>query len=294
MTLRIAILTPDPEDEAYQTRWRETFERQAGLLRKAGMTVDGPPWVEPDLAGFDLIMPLLVWGYHRAGDAWRAATAAWERSGLPVANPPTALRWNADKIYLGRLAERGAPIVPTRFVDRVDEDALTGAAAAFGTETLIAKPRVSASAWQTIRWSPGAPLVGAPTGPALIQPYLANVEDEGELSLIYLGGAFSHAIRKVPRPGDFRVQPEYDGVNTQHRPAPDELEAAEAVLAAIEEPLLYARIDIMRVDGRPSLVEAELVEPDLYLEFDGQDGGPMFAEAVMRAVHSSALPLMGR
>ncbi len=279
--MRVAFLTPDPKDPGYRTRWRETFERQAGLLRDAGIRVEGRSWVDPDLDGFDLILPLLVWGYHRAGARWQARCADWERRSLPVANPPDVLRWNADKSYLGRLAALGAPIVPTRFVERVDAPVLEAAAAAFGSERLIAKPRVSASAWQTICWSPGAPLDGAPEGPALIQPYLSTIEQEGELSLIYLGGRFSHAIRKRPRPGDFRVQPEYDGINTAHAPEADELAAAEAVLAAIDAPLLYARIDIMRdLAGAPVLMEAELVEPDLYFEYDEADCGRLFPEAV--------------
>ncbi len=136
-------------------------------------------------------------------------------------------------------------------VDRLTEAALHDAAAAFGTDRLIAKPQVSASAWQTIRWSPGTPLDGGPTGPAMIQPFLPAIETEGEISLIYLGGAFSHAIRKRPQPGDFRVQPEYDGIITPHEPAPDELAAAEAILAAVDEALLYARVDLSAASTAP-------------------------------------------
>jgi hypothetical protein len=94
-----------------------------------------------------------------------------------------------------------------------------------------------------------------------------DIEAGGELSLIYLGGAFSHAIRKRPQPGDFRVQPEYDGIITPHHPRPDEFAAAEAALRAAGADLLYARVDLVRMpDGAPVLMEIELVEPDLYLE----------------------------
>jgi glutathione synthase/RimK-type ligase-like ATP-grasp enzyme len=116
----------------------------------------------------------------------------------------------------------------------------------------------------------------------MVQPYLPSIEREGEVSLIYFGGAFSHAIRKVPQPGDFRVQPEYRGVISAHAPAADERDAADAALAAVEEPLLYARVDLVRgLDGRPVLMELELVEPDLYLRYD--PGSPArLAEAVSR------------
>ena len=281
---RIAILTPDPADEGIRTRWDEVFADKAARLEQAGLRVEGRSWADgEDLESFDLVMPLLVWGYHRAGEAWRSATADWERRGVRVRNVPSVLRWNADKAYLGRLAEAGAPVVPTLYVDRLTDEALNAAAARFGTDRLIAKPQVSASAWQTIRWSPGAPLDGGPTGPAMIQPFLPAIEREGEVSLIYLDRVFSHAIDKKPKPGDFRVQPEWGARIAPHRPAADERAAAEAILARIDEPLLYARIDLVRgLDGAPVLMELELVEPDLYLQHDPAGGGA-FVEAVAAA-----------
>ena len=285
MTARIAILTPDPADKDYHSHWRGVFESEASMLRRAGLAVESRAWTEP-LDGFDLILPLLAWGYCRAAPAWRATVADWGIRGLKVRNPPDVLGWNVHKSYLGRLAERGAPVVPTLYVERLDEAALEGAAAAFDTDQLIAKPQVSASGWQTIRWSPGASLLGGPDGPAMIQPFLPAILGEGEISLIHIEGIFSHAIRKRPGSGDFRVQVEHSGVIASHVPAPDELAAAEAVLAAVGEDLLYARVDICRDrGGRPVLMELELVEPELYFEHDPNQGAG-FAEAVVRAVQA--------
>lgn len=283
MSPRVAILTPDPAGMSYGTRWPEVLERMLSPLRADGMNAEGRSWTDPaGLQGFDLILPLLVWGYHRDRD-WQGQVGEWERQGLPLQNPASVLRWNADKIYLQRLAQAGAPVVPTRFVDVVDEQALQDAAEEFGADRLVAKPRISSTAFQTIRWSPGDSLEGAPDRAAMIQPYLPAIEDAGEVSLIYLGSAFSHAIVKRPQPGDFRVQPEFDGVITPHAPARDEFEAAKAILAAVEEPLLYARIDLVRdLAGKPALIELELVEPDLYLGHDPAAPG-RFAEAVRSA-----------
>lgn len=284
MSARIAILTPDPGDEGFRTRWRDVFEQNEAPLRRAGLSVEGRAWVDSDdFAAFDLVLPLLTWGYHRAGAQWQEAVSDWEARGVRLRNPANVLRWNADKLYLGRLAARGAPVVPTRYVERLGEAALADAAAAFGTDRLIAKPQVSASAWQTIRWSAGASLDGGPAGPAMIQPYLPAIEAEGEISLIFFAGAFSHAIRKRPQPGDFRVQPEYDGIITPHDPPADELAAAMAALDAAGEDLLYARVDLVRdLGGRPVLMELELVEPDLYLQFS-PSAGAAFAGAVAEA-----------
>jgi hypothetical protein len=116
----------------------------------------------------------------------------------------------------------------------------------------VAKPRVSHSAWRTIRWSPGDGIDDGPAGAAIIQPYLPEIETQGETSLIYFGGRFSHAVGKVPQPGDFRVQPEYDGIIAAIEPAADMLAAAGRILAAVDEDLLYARIDLAPgLDGRP-------------------------------------------
>lgn len=284
MNTRIAILTPDTAGPWHSSRWRDVLGRMAAPLEAAGLRVEDRNWTDAgDLAPFALVLPLLVWGYH-VSDDWPGQVARWDAEGVRLRNPANVLRWNADKLYLKRLAEAGASTVPTLFVDRIDEEVLAWAAVQLGSERLVAKPRISGGAFQTIRWSPGASLEDAPTGAAMIQPYLPSIETEGEISLIYLGGRFSHAIRKVPQPGDFRVQPEYDGIITGHDPAPDEIAAAEAALGAAGEALLYARVDLVRgLDGAPALIELELVEPDLYLGHD--DAAPArFAEAVRSAL----------
>lgn len=237
---------------------------------------------DADLTGFDLVLALLAWGYHRDGD-WASQVSRWQAAGVRLQNPPAVLRWNADKAYLADFAAKGAPVVPTFYVEQVTEAALHEAAGLFGTDRLVAKPRISASAFRTIRWSPGTPLDGAPTEAAMIQPFMARVMEYGEPSLLYFAGRFSHAVSKVPQPGDFRVQPEFDGILTPYDPAPDELAAAGTALAAAGEPLLYARVDLVRdADGRPVLMELEAVEPDLFLEYD--PAAPVrFAEAVRAA-----------
>lgn len=281
---QLCILTPDPSDESFHGRWREVFGRMAEPLEAAGAKVEGRAWTEAgDLGGFDLVLPLMTWGYHRDHGRWIEATRDWETAGLPVMNPPSVLRWNSDKAYLQRLGEAGAPAVPTVHVPAVSEDALADARARFGVERLVVKPAVSASAYKTLRLGPGDPLDGAPEGATMIQPYLPAIETEGETSLIFLGGRFSHAIRKAPQPGDFRVQPEWGGIISAIEPTPDQHSAAERILAAVEEPLLYARIDLVPgLDGAPLMMEAELIEPDLYLGYDAEAPG-RFARAVLAA-----------
>jgi hypothetical protein len=285
MTDTICILTPDPADEGFHTRWRDVLERNAEPLRAAGLEVVGRSWAEGrDFSEFPLVLPLLVWGYPRAHDKWVETVTRWEGQGVRLQNPASVLRWNADKRYLGRLEERGAPVVPTLFADRLSLETMEDARARFGSDRLVAKPQVSSTAWQTIRWSPGKSLDGGPEGPAMVQPYLPAIEESGEVSLIFFGGRFSHAISKRPQPGDFRVQPEFDGIITGYHPAPDELAAAERIVGAVDEDLLYARVDLVRgLSGAPELIELELIEPDLYLGYD-PGRGAAFAQAAKELI----------
>ena len=285
MSGRAAILIPDRTSEGYRTRWPDVLERSSAPLRAAGLKVEARDWAAAaDLADFDLVLPLLVWGYPFAPRRWAEAVDRWEAAGVKLWNPAPVLRWNADKIYLETLAARGAPVVPTRHEDGLTGERLEAAAASFGTDRLVAKPRISSSAWQTIRWSPGQSLDGGPEGAAMIQPYLPEIERSGEVSLLYFGRAFSHAISKRPQPGDFRVQPEFEGIIAPYSPEADEIEAAERILAAVEEPLLYARIDLVRgLGGGPQLIELELIEPDLYLGYD-DEAGAKFAAAALELI----------
>lgn len=282
---QIAVLTPDPSDRSYIGRWPEVLERLKATLERTGAAVTATPWTDhvedaSGLDGYDLILPVIAWGYHRDHERWLRACATWTQARLPVANPAEVLRWNSDKAYLGRLAEQGVPIPPTLWTDQATQDQVDAAFDQTGARLLIVKPTVSAGAFRTLRLSPGQPLSDAPEGPAMIQPYLKSIETEGETSLLFFGGRFSHAVNKRPVPGDFRIQMQFGGLYRTVTPDAEALALAQRVLAAIAEPLLYARIDLARDDdGRWVLMEAELIEPDFYLDHDPANGAG-FAAAV--------------
>ena len=164
------------------------------------------------------------------------------------------------------------------------QDQVDAAFAETGAPVLIVKPTVSAGAFRTLRLTPGQPMTDAPEGAAMIQPYLKSIETEGETSLLFFGGRFSHAVNKRPVPGDFRIQMQFGGLYRTATPDAEAMALAEQVLAAIAEPLLYARIDMARDDaGAWVLMEAELIEPDFYLDHDPANGAG-FAAAVATRV----------
>jgi hypothetical protein len=283
---RIAVLTPDPADPSYAGQWPGVLKRLADALSTAGITAEAAPWTDhvedaSGLTGYPLVLPLIVWGYHRDHPRWMQASATWADAGVRMLNPPSVIGWNSDKSYLGRLADKGVAIPPTIWVDGVTQADVDAAFDRFGTGVVIVKPRVSGGAWNTLRLSRGDRLADAPDGPAMIQPYLPSIETEGETSLLFFGGALSHVVNKRPVAGEFRVQVQYGGryVALPEPPA-GALALAEKTLAAIDADLLYARIDTARgPDGEWLLMEAELIEPDFYLG-SAPEGGARFANAV--------------
>lgn len=282
----VAVLTPDPSDPSYAGQWPGVLARLGEALSLAGVTVVPTPWTEhvadaSALERFPLVLPLIVWGYHRDHERWIQACATWTGAGLRMLNPPSVLGWNSDKSYLKRLAEQGIAIPDTVWIDSPGQADVDAAFDRFGTDRLVVKPRVSGGAWKTLRLSRGDRLVDAPGGPAMIQPYLPTIETEGETSLLFFGGGLSHVVNKRPVPGEFRVQVQYGGGYTAlARPPAGALALAEQTLAAIGEDLLYARIDMAPdADGRWLLMEAELIEPDFYLG-SAPEGGQRFADAV--------------
>lgn len=288
---RLAILTPDPIEAEYALHWPPVRDRLCAALAATGADVVTTPWTEHaddarGLEDFDLILPLIVWSYHKVPRRWLDACAVWRVASLPLANPASVLIWNTDKTYLRQLAQAGVPIAQTLWPDLMTEADVEAAHQSLGSDILILKPRISGGAFQTLKHRRGDPIKDLPTGPAMIQPYLPTIASEGELSLLYFGGRFSHAVRKTAVKGDFRIQTQYGGTYRAETPSAEALALADQALAQVTDPLLYARVDMVRdEDGRWLLMELELIEPDFYLGEDPAKGA-LFAQAVQQRLAS--------
>lgn len=262
--LKLAFLVPAPD---FEEEWRWAFDAEAAALVAGGVEVDPIPWtVAGDLSGYDLVLPLVTWGYFERPDEWFAFLDRLERESLPVVNPPALLRWNSDKQYLAELGERGVPTVPTLAAEALSPEQLDEARSRFGTERLIVKPPISGGAFETYLLEPGEGVPPSVQGRRMIvQPFISAIKD-GEYSLILFDDVLSHCVVKRPRDGDFRVQPHYGG-ETAVCDVPDgAAELAAAALAAAPAKATYARVDIIRDDsGELRIMELELVEPALFL-----------------------------
>jgi glutathione synthase/RimK-type ligase-like ATP-grasp enzyme len=230
---------------------------------------------------------MIAWGYQRDCPRWFALLNWLETEDLSVINPVSVLRWNTDKAYLTELAATGVATVPTRMAEALSNADLVFAKAAFGTDTLVIKPPISGGADGTFRLGPADAVPEKVAGKQMmIQPYQPSIADEGEYSLFYFGGDFSHAIIKRPAAGDFRVQDQFGGYEEGITAPGDTKTLANAALTATSQitrtgPLAYARVDMVRdLDGIFRLMELELIEPSLFLHFAG-DGGAAFANAVL-------------
>lgn len=238
---------------AYLDAYRDGFAAE-------GMTLAGVPWDEAQGEG-DVTLALFAWGYHLDVARWEAMLAAWPVD-RTLLNPPALLAWNTRKTYLEALEAAGIAIVPSIF-GNADAASVGAAFDTFGCDGLVVKPQVSGGGYRTVRLTRGDAV--EPLADAILQPFLPAIGDEGELSFLFVGGAFSHAVRKVAAAGDFRIQPQFGGVFTRFDPDRADLAQAERVVAALPAAPLYARVDLLRrPDGGLALMEVEAIEPDLY------------------------------
>lgn len=243
----------------------EALLRDALIAR--GIGARALVWSEPaaSRSEFDLVVIRTTWDYSSRHDEFLRWIEVVESS-TDLHNPGGVVRWNSHKSYLLDLVAAGVP-VPNTWLWPAGEgqpDALRAAEC----DALIVKPAVSASAAGLERWSRAELEVRtqACTFDRVVQPYLARIESVGEISLVFLDGTFSHAVRKWPAAGDFRVQARLGGRWEAARPRPVELDVALAALATLEAPPLYARVDLLDDDaGAPVVGELELIEPELFL-----------------------------
>ncbi len=280
---RVAILVPAPD---YYEKWQPAFARKAAALAAAGLIVEQRVWTDPgDLGGYDLILPLFAWGYQRDVGVWYALLDQLEAEDRPVVNPVPVLRWNSDKAYLAELGAKGVAVVPTIEVAALDSAALADARAAFGTQEVVIKPAISGGADGTHRIAPGAPIPADALGHRrLVQPLMQGILADGEFSLFFFDGRFSHAIVKRPASGDFRVQEQFGGREEPWEASDAAQALAAAALAAAPAPPVYARVDMVGdATGMLHIMELELIEPSLFLHH-APDRGAAFGLAVYAAI----------
>ena len=243
----------------------------AAALRTAGLEPVAEVWTDPsvDWSSYDAVLLRSVWDYHVRHLEFTEWLGQLDKAGVPVLNDSDLVRWNADKSYLLELREQGVAIVPSQIAAGACLREVVGG---LNGQEIVIKPTVSATAHLTIRGMAGSEELSRamddlPDIVYLVQPFQPEIQSEGEWSLIYLDGEFSHAVLKSPAAGDYRVQNDFGGTAELLEPPAAVLEGSAAALAAAKtrRPPVYARVDGIVAGGRYLLMELEFIEPYLFL-----------------------------
>jgi glutathione synthase/RimK-type ligase-like ATP-grasp enzyme len=245
-------------------------------------------WNDPrvDWAKFNSIVLRSCWDYHERP----AEFARWiKRLALldaPLWNKPELVLWNMNKHYLSDLSAKGISTAPTVWLACGTAVSLPEIMQQQGWDRAVVKPVISASAHRTwlvsvkeaVEKQSELARMLQDTG-VMVQRFVEEITERGEWSFVFLNREFSHAVLKQPAPGDFRVQNEFGGFIRADKPAPEMIEQAAKIMASVEGPCLYARVDAIDTGHDLMLMELELIEPYLFLA-EGK-GARRFADVIM-------------
>ena len=268
--------------------------REASLLKaveKRGISCKMVTWEDPEViwSECDLCIIRTPHDYFMYLPKFLKWTRKIEKH-TTLWNPSNVIEWNSTKKYLIKLQEADVPVPPTIFIPHKSKAKLTELLKDVDWKELILKPANSAGAWGTKRCSRDSPdaqthldnllingyehinvrngsVWNLESGDALIQKFITEIMTEGESSLIYFGGKYSHAVKKVPALGDFRVHDTYGGQVHRYEASLDERRVAEMGLEALGMETQYARIDTVLSKGGPLIIEMELIEPRMFFEY---------------------------
>ncbi len=261
-------------------------------LERHGISSVRIDWASPDVdwSQFRCAVFRTTWDYFER----QAEFTAWLnriRSQTRLCNDAALIDWNMDKHYLADLEAKGIPIVPSQFIERGSTVTLHELLEDSGWDEAVLKPCISGAARHTYRLNRET---AAPLEPVvrqlltdeslILQPLQQSVLRDGEDTLMFFNGCVTHAVRKVPKPGDFRVQDDYGGTASPHQPSDAQIEFAQRVLAACQPAPAYGRVDLVRDNhGNLAVMELELIEPELWLR-NHPPAATAFADAIAKLV----------
>lgn len=274
----VAILTEsryvDPTDDSEYVMnilWEDNLLKSA--LEKHNLKVVRIDWADPDFDWNSTRCAVFrtTWDYFDRFpefDAWLSRV----KEKTMFINPIEQVRWNMNKTYLRDLSEKGIKIVETKFIEQRETKTLHELFLEMHCEDVILKPMIAGAARHTYLLNHGN--VGEHEAifqelikeeGMMMQPYQYSITTKGEISLMVIGGEFTHAILKKAKSGDFRVQDDFGGTVHDYEPGYLEMEFAEKVVKACDPLPAYARVDVMWDNsGDFVLSELELIEPELW------------------------------
>ncbi|MBR7747221.1 ATP-grasp domain-containing protein [Undibacterium baiyunense] len=252
-------------------------------------------WTDPQVQwkSFDAVIIRCPWDYHEKLSDFLTWLDRLRALKVKVVNDLDTLAWNLNKKYLFELSQQQLAVIPSLCVMPDQQDSLTELMARLDSSQIVVKPVQSAGAWRTLRVTADNLLeterdfsIWRQQQDFLVQPFMPEIMSEGEWSLIFFDGKFSHALLKRAKAGDFRVQSDHGGTVHAVEVSAQMQAQAQTILSALKRMPCYARVDGVLRDGQFMLMELELLEPELFLELDPQ-APQRFAQAIMRALSAS-------
>lgn len=270
-----------------------------GLLQAAlavlGLTSVRLDWADPtvDWSQFRCAVFRTTWDYFERYAEFTAWLERIERE-TRLVNAAHTIWWNLDKHYLADLEARGVAVVPSRYLEPGDGASLLALLNEMEWPEAVLKPCVSGAARHTYRVNASnaqslqhdlSQLMAAES--FMLQPFVADITVNGEYTLMVIDGEVTHAVQKVPKAGDFRVQDDHGGKWTPYAPTAEQTAFAQRAMQSVMPMPQYGRVDMVRGNaGGWQIMELELIEPELWLRTK-PEAARRLAQAIARDLHLS-------
>jgi len=269
-----------------------TDQKLIPLFQKRQIEAEAVIWNDESIAWSDYHALIFrnTWDYYLMDESFSLWLDKIESFGIPTFNPIPIIRKNKHKFYLSEMAESGITIIPSIFIPKTGSLNLLSLLPSTWQQAVL-KPAISAGSYLTRRFdvkdieniSEEYETI-ANEKDLILQKFIPEIQTDGEISLIFFNKIFSHAAKKTPKDGDFRIQSQFGGKYMSYQPSEDLLKTAQSIVNYINEDLLYARVDGILIDYVFHLMELELIEPDLYLDF-AEDAQQKFVNDAVMAIH---------
>lgn len=247
-------------------------------MSKLGWIAEEVSWrnEKVDWNDYDAVIVRSTWDYQNDSEKFLKVLEKINNSSAHLENELELMKWDMNKKYLYDLERKGVRIVDTIWEKSFNPNIAYEYFEKLNTGEIIIKPNISANADNTFRLSKEN-LNGHlyeiekifAQRDFMVQPFMKNIINEGEYSLFYFNGEFSHAVLKTPKEKDFRVQEEHGGIFKSITPSEEQKAIASNIVNKLSALPLYARTDLVRTkDNDFALMELELIEPSLYFNRD--------------------------
>jgi hypothetical protein len=264
---------------AYDTNTTDENLILSTILNELGISHQIVAWSDPgvDWSSFSFLLVKSTWDYFDYYDEFKVWIAEIRKLGIPVLNSLDTIEWNSSKRYLLEIEDKGFPVISGHILEKGFKVSISDICAKISSDILVIKPLVSGGAKNTLKivtkdWQNYDSKVQALVDEEayLVQPFVKEVQEVGEYSLIFFNGKFSHAVLKTPANQDFRVQHYFGGTIDPIQPSLKMLNSCQNLIEHFGKDTLYARVDGVECDGEFYLMELEMIEPYLFLDISSE------------------------